>query len=151
MSTSQRWFNQRLMLGRILKNLKSLDDDEDRAPTGEQSVFSDEEALGVAIGVFQAYFVEQALFVHSAENDFKLAATATEASRLREGRRARAQAGTPTEEVPSEKRLEIELQTETQISREAVQTFQLIPVSADMIEQEKDNLARLRSLLTFGD
>jgi len=95
--------------------------------------FTDEEALHVAVSALQSCFVEQALFVNSADKNFRPAAL-----------RAVSRDG-----VGSEKVVEIEIQTETQISREDQPTLRLSPISEDEVEQQKRNVTHLYALATF--
>ena len=110
---------------------------------------TDKEALGVALDVLQAYFVEQPLFVDSAVENFREATVAVARSPslwLSEERKDLAPTG---EGVGSEKVLEIELQAETQISRVDQETLRLQPVSKSTILEQRMNGERLRKLFEF--
>lgn len=111
--------------------------------------FTNEEALQVAMEVLRAYFVEQPFFVNSALDDFAKSGygVPTEgivdrpndaATRRAEGPRG---VGVPKE-------VEIELQTETQISKESDQMFALQPVSEEKLEQQLDQWQIVMELLS---
>jgi hypothetical protein len=127
----------------------------ERTGRGKQRVyrrtvrFSDEEALKMAIDALQACFVEQPLFVKSAKKDFLLAAIGVPDTRSFVLGRERQRAFLTHE--GEEKSVEIELQTETQVLREAQQTFPLDPVAEPLIEQQTENLNELRSLTNFNE
>jgi hypothetical protein len=107
--------------------------------------FTDEEALNVAIDALQACFIEQQLFVASAKRYFAPAAVGGPVDRG--GDQGLLFGG---EGIDRDKTLEVELQTETKISIEAEQTFPLAPTTEQQIDQQRENVSRLRSLTTFG-
>lgn len=112
--------------------------------------FSDEEALRIAIEALQAHFVEQPLFVMSASRHFAAAALGDHVDPWRVTR-AEPQKTVPAETVGAEKALEIEVQTETQISRADEQTVRLTPPAADALKQQRDHIARLLELTRFEE
>jgi len=114
--------------------------------------FTDEEALQVALGALQAYFVEQPLFVRSASENFKRAAVGPPADEVRSLWNDKRYAPIDQQKGSgNEKVLEVELQTETQISRTDEQTFRLMPVSDELLDQQKAHMSRLSKLFIFGD
>src|SRR6266540_2674208 len=106
------------------------------------------EALGVALDVLQAYFVEQPLFVGSAEENFRKAGLNLGASRRRGG--SRESPPVSDEEAGTQKSLEIELQVETQLRKAGDETFRIQPVAKDSIHEQRLNIERLRKLFDFG-
>ena len=112
--------------------------------------FTAEEALEVAVTALQAYFVEQPLFINSTSKNFEPAALSDVRPSLRpSGQQAPATVGVGE---GSEKMLEIELQTETQISGADQPLLRLRSVSQEMIEGQMANVKRLSELTTFdGD
>ena len=112
--------------------------------------FSHEEALQVALDALQAYFVEQPMCVNSVADNF-----------------AKAVVGFPTEhspawpisqeepdsvscgEVGEEKIVEIELQTETQISKTGEETLVLKRTPKEQIDAQRQNIVHLRRLTDF--
>jgi hypothetical protein len=114
--------------------------------------FTHEEALQIALDALQAYFVEQPLFVTSAADSL-----------------AKAAIGVPTGRVPafqrsdykteplllegegSEKAVEIEMQTETQISRTSEKTLPLKRISMELIDAQRRHISLLRELTQFKE
>jgi hypothetical protein len=112
--------------------------------------FTHYEALEVAIQVLRAHFIEIPLFINSAALNFKQAALGVPEQRGG----LPLVGGVESEQLTSKdegenKELEVELQTETQISTPARQTFPLEPVAANLIEEEAENLLSLADLLNF--
>jgi hypothetical protein len=114
--------------------------------------FTDEEALQVALVALQAYFIEQPLFVRSASENFKAAIVGPPDDEMRSlwNDKRYVPIGQP-EGWGDEKVLEVELQTETQISRTEEQTFQFKPVPEEMLDEQKAHVRRLSELFMFGD
>ena len=110
--------------------------------------FTDEEALRIATEGLQAHFVEQPLFITSAARDFAAAALGARADPWRVTL-SEEQAVASTEGVGIGKQLEIELQTETHISRVDEQNIRLLPPAEDVLEQQKLHVERLFDLVTF--
>jgi hypothetical protein len=112
--------------------------------------FTDEEALRIAIEALQAHFVEQPMFVISAARQFAAAALGdrVDASPIV---RAESPKAVATEGVGVEKPLEIEVQTETQISRADEQTIRLTPPAADALKQQQEHVGRLLELTRFEE
>ncbi len=112
--------------------------------------FTHNEALEVAIQVLRAHFIEIPLFINSAAMNFKQAALG-----VPEQRGALPLIGSlesellVTKDEGENKELEVELQTETQISTAARRTFPLEPVAANLIEEEAENLQSLADLFNF--
>ena len=110
--------------------------------------FTDEEALCIATEGLQAHFVEQPLFITSAAHQFAAAALGDRAD-LRRVTSSEAQAVASTEGVGIEKQLEVELQTETQISQANQQNVRLLPPTEDALKQQRLHVERLFELVTF--
>lgn len=112
--------------------------------------FSDEEALRVAVDALQAHFVEQPMFVISAAHQFAAAALGgrVDPSRIP---RAESPKAVATEGVGVDKPLEIEVQTETQISTADEQTVRLAPPAADALKQQQEHVGRLLDLTRFEE
>lgn len=114
--------------------------------------FSNEEALQVAVTALQAYFVEQPMFVEAAAAEFAQAAIG-----IPTGRRRLSQIALEEHEAVSlegrgeRKRVEIEIQTETQISRTGEETLPLLPVARGTIEEQRQQINRLRELMDFKE
>ena len=108
---------------------------------------TDEEALLIVIDSLRAYFVEQPLFANSAIREFTDAALT-----VHPDPRKLASGNPPlesTEGVGLEKQLQVELQTETQISEAGEPTARLSSTSEDVLREQQANLKRLREDLTF--
>ena len=108
---------------------------------------TDEEALSIVINSLRAYFVEQPLFTNSAIREFTDAALAAHIDP-----REFASGAPPlesTEGVGLKKQLQVELQTETQISEAGEQTARLSSTSQDILTEQQANLKRLLEALTF--
>jgi len=108
--------------------------------------YSPAEALDVAIGVLQAYFVETPLFINSALTAFEQAAI---------GASVKSFAGNVERDVSREdegksKEVQIELKTETQISQSDQEVFPLEARPPEEIEKQKENIAQLKKLVTFS-
>jgi hypothetical protein len=112
--------------------------------------FTHEEALQVAMNALQAYFVEQPLFIDEAAKNFAEAGLGAQASgqfqfQISDEEREPVK----IEHLGDEKQIEIELQTETQISRTGEETVSLIRTVKSQIEEQQRNIARLRTLADF--
>jgi hypothetical protein len=118
--------------------------------------FSHEEALQVALDALQAYFVEQPLFVDSAADS--LAKSAIGVPRHNLPSWAFSPAAYAGEREPlslegknEEKAVEVEMQTETQISRTGEETVRLKRVSKEQIGEQRQHIVRLRKLADFTE
>ena len=121
------------------------------ARTYRQKVpYSHEEALAVALDVLQSHFIELPMFINSAAADFEKAAVGVPAD-IRQGQSPiRHEAETVTLKAQGEqKQLQIELQTETQLSPTNEDTLNLGPITEELIEEERATLDRLKDLTTF--
>jgi hypothetical protein len=112
--------------------------------------FTHEEALQIALDALQACFVEQPLFMTSAADSLAKAAIGVPERRMPVFRRNNDE----TEPVSlegegSDKAVEIELQTETQISRTGEETILLKRVSMEQIDEQRWHIAQLRKLTHF--
>ncbi len=112
--------------------------------------FTHEEALHAAIEVLRAYFIELPLIVNSTIENFKSVAlgTATDDLFSESGNAANTPLG-PKGQVGIDKDLEIEIQTETQISRVGQETFPLKGSDRQTIDDQSDHLKQLRQLFDF--
>jgi hypothetical protein len=114
--------------------------------------FSHEEALQVAMDALQAYFVEQPMFVDAAADNLAQSAIGVPAND-----RSVAQVNRQQDEPLSlegrglEKAIEIEIQTETQISRTGDETLPLKRVPKQLIEEQHQQIIHLRDLLDFKE
>ncbi|MCL4552200.1 MAG: hypothetical protein M1305_01395 [Candidatus Marsarchaeota archaeon] len=108
--------------------------------------FTDEEAIQVALGALRAWFIEQPLFVRSAAKNFMRAAVGAPVEPWQTFWRNKGQLqGLSMHGVGSEKMLEIELQTETRVSKADQQTVRLVPVLEGDIKQQKAHLRPARA------
>lgn len=114
--------------------------------------FTTEEALQVALKALNSYFVEIPLFINSAAENFKgsglLASSrpggsSSSQSRIDEGN------GILLTLIQEKKRIEFELQTATQISRNEQETLAISAFETDQIDEQKINLERMQYLLNF--
>ena len=92
--------------------------------------FTDEEALHAAIATLNAHFIEQPSFTNTAIDEFEVAVLDVGANFRREF-------------------LEVEIQTETQISPTDKQTVRLTPTDKGLIDEQKQNIRRLSELVAF--
>lgn len=116
--------------------------------------FSHEEALQVALDALQAYFVEQPMFVTSAADSLAKAANGVPQHDLPSWAYSpAASAGEPEpltlEGTNEEKAVEIEMQTETQLSRTREETIPLKRVPDGLIEEQRLHVTHLRELTDF--
>ena len=112
--------------------------------------YSHEEALAVALGVLRSHFIELPLFINSASMNFEKAAVGIpEASQRQSVATRHVVESITTERAGEPKQLEIELQTETQLSNANEDTLNLEQIPARLIQEEQENLKRLEELTTF--
>jgi hypothetical protein len=112
--------------------------------------YSHEEALAVALDVLQSHFIELPMFINSAAADFEEASVGVPADTRRGQISIRHEAEALTLKDQGEpKQLQIELQTETQLSNTNEDIFNLEPSPEGLIEEERANLVRLKDLTTF--
>lgn len=109
---------------------------------------SEEEALQSAVDVLQAYFIEQPLFVSAAMDNFMPAAVAgpRKESEWPPGKQAVRAVETGRGD---EKRLDIELRAERQITTGGDETQRLHRAKQEELTRQRENVSRLRSLLAF--
>ena len=114
--------------------------------------FTHQEALNAAVDALQAYFVEQPLFENSLLENVADAAIGVPSDVVFawEDNKAMRDALTLMEERQP-KKVEIELQTETQLSSENRETMIVMPVSTEQIAVQRKNIAVIRKLFDFGD
>lgn len=116
--------------------------------------FSHEEALEVALDALQAYFVEQPMFVDSAADSLAKAAIGVPKHNLPNWAYSPSVVAEEPEPLSlegkdEEKAVEIELQTETQISKTGEETLPLQRKPKDQIEQQRQHIIHLRKLTNF--
>ncbi len=111
---------------------------------------TDADALQALVDSLRAVFVEQPLFVNSALMNSRFTAIGLPVQRqLFPSATTSNETSLAYEHVGEDKEVEIELQTETQISQEDEQTMALKQVDEGLIQGQLDNLQRLRHLVTF--
>ena len=114
--------------------------------------YSHEEALSAALDTLQAYFVEQPLFARSVACDFADAAIGVpDEGRSALGLSDEVKAHITLKEQGVEKEIEIEIQTETQISRDREETIRIDRGSKEHIEEQRLQITKLRNLTNFGE
>ncbi len=112
--------------------------------------YSHKEALAVALKVLRSHFIELPLFINSASANFAEAAVGTPRGPQRQPTATRQVVeDITTMGAGAPKRLEIELQTETQLLNANEDVLNLEPVPQGLIEAERANLDRLEDLTTF--
>ena len=109
--------------------------------------FTDQEALHAAIATLNAHFIEQPSFINTAIDEFEDAVLDVGANFRREFFDPLQEESTKV--VPLEKQLEVEIQTETQISPTDKQTLRLMPTDKELIDEQKQNVRRLSELVVF--
>jgi hypothetical protein len=105
------------------------------------------EALQVAIHALTAYFVEQPLLVESCLDNMAHAVLGAKHQRYYWLADKKQPLGIIPNTDNSEKVVQIELRTETQISRPDQETQQLTRVPAKQIQEEQANLTKLREIV----
>lgn len=110
---------------------------------------STKEALAAAADVLQAYFIEQPLFVSSAMDNALPAAVAAPRD-MYELMGAKQATQPPDTGLDVQKILEIELRAETQLSAVGDETYRLQRPNPPELEEQRENMKRLRALLRFG-
>ncbi|SRR6266851_314969 len=109
-----------------------------------------DEALQVALNALAAYFVEQPLFLNSFLDNMAPAILEAPHRPNDSSRIVKKQLlAVSLETKGSEKRTEIELRTETQISEAAEETFALHRLPPDQVQAQVANLDRVRKFATF--
>lgn len=112
--------------------------------------YSHEEAVAVALDVLQSHFIELPMFMNSAAADFEKAAIGVPVDTRRGQTAIRHEAEALNLKDQGEpKQLQIELQTETQLSNTNEDIFNLEPILEGLIEEERANLDRLKDLTIF--
>jgi len=112
--------------------------------------YSHEEALAVALDVLQSHFIELPMFINSAAANFEKAAVGVPADTRRGQSPIRHEAEAVILKAQGEqKQLQIELQTETQLSPTNEDTLNLEPIPEAQIEEERANLDHLKDLTIF--
>lgn len=112
--------------------------------------FTHEEALQIALDALQACFVELPLFMTSAVDSLAKAAIGVPTRRMPIFQRSDDEKEPVSlEGEGSEKAVEIELQTETKISRTGEETIPLKRVSMEQIDVQRRHIAQLRGLTHF--
>lgn len=112
--------------------------------------YSHEEALTVALDVLRSHFIELPLFINSATLNFEKAAVGIPTAPRRPLSNTRYDVESLILQGAGEpKQIQIELQTETQLSNTNEETLNLDPVDEGLIREEQTNLRRLEELTTF--
>ena len=113
--------------------------------------FTHEEALQIALDALQAYFVEQPLFVAAAADSLAKAAIGVPTHR-RSDYQANSEEPEPVslEGQGVEKAVEIEMQTETQLSKTGEETIPLKRMAQEQIDDQRHHIADLRKLTNFA-
>lgn len=113
--------------------------------------YSPEEALQIALEVLRAHFIDQPLFGNSCHDNMEAAALGEEGQRT-------AFSIPLTKLVRTQKTIEIELQTETEIiptgtvlTHDQRETLPIRRVSALDIKQQQDNFDHLKELVDFTE
>jgi len=105
----------------------------------------DQEALFAALDVLQAYLVEQPLFIQSVETNFAGVTVSPRAARSGGTIHTSVAPGA----IQADVAIQIELQTETKISKGGRDVLVLKAPPRERVEEQKGNLARLRQLVDF--
>lgn len=113
--------------------------------------FSVDEALKVAVSALQAYFVEEPLFVDHAIEELTALPVGVPADRwtmvLDDSFQSKS---IELERAGSEKEVEIELITETQLRKSGEEIMPLTRTPIAEIEEQRRNIARLSDLFDFS-
>jgi hypothetical protein len=113
--------------------------------------FTHEEALQIALDALQAYFVEQPLFVASAADNLAKSAIGVPARRTSNFQWSSEEAEPVSLEAEGvEKAVEIEMQTETQLSRTGEETIPFKRVPERLVEYQRFQVTHLRELTDFS-
>jgi hypothetical protein len=113
--------------------------------------FTHIEALQIALDALQAYFVEQPLFINEAADNFAKAAIGRPSMDYGQSRsNSDERELVILERQDNDKQLEIELHTETQISREGDEIFALERIPRQSIEDQQLHIKQLRTLMDFS-
>lgn len=118
--------------------------------------FTHEEALQMALDALQAYFVEQPLFADSAAANLARTVIGVPHNNLSHvAFSAATSKGEPEpvslESENEEKAFEIEMQTETQLSKTAEMAITLKRMPKELIDAQRRHLADLRQLMNFSE
>ena len=113
--------------------------------------YTHEEALGVAVDVLQACFIDLTLCINSTSADFEEAAVGIPKRKPGSTVLGKEEKMLETEAKGKTKLLEIEGKTETQIALEDVHPFRIELTDEKLIDEQKDNLIRLQELTTFNE
>lgn len=108
--------------------------------------YSYDEALRAALKALEAYFIEQPLFASSLNDDFSTAVLG-----LPKRMHQHADSGIDIKTQGTEKSVQVELRTETQISAPVQETFSLHRVATQQIKQQQETLAHLMTLIDFRE
>ncbi|MBN2465422.1 hypothetical protein JXD38_07340 [candidate division WOR-3 bacterium] len=104
------------------------------------------EALQIAVRVLESHFVEQSLCANSIQKSFARSSLGYLNPEVRYNPDT---AWIEEGGMGDAKRVEIELQTETQVVELAEKTHQLAQVADNLIAEQRSNVTRLRELVTF--
>ncbi|MDD2711076.1 MAG: hypothetical protein PHV34_24115 [Verrucomicrobiae bacterium] len=111
---------------------------------------SHEEALQIALNALQAYYVEQPLFASSAADNISKAAIGKPLQKEFTWQKDYKESEPISlDEEGAEKEIEIELQTETQISKTEEETLPLKRMPKEVIDEQQAHIIYLRKLINF--
>lgn len=116
--------------------------------------FTTEEALEVALKALNSYFVEIPLFINSATENFKESSITVSSQPEESSTRSNSvneRSRITLAGVQEKKRIEFELQTETQISRNEQETLPISSFEEEQIDRQRSNLKRIQFLLNFAE
>ncbi len=112
--------------------------------------FTPEEALQTAVEVLRAYFIELPKIVNSTLDDFRAVAVARSVDSWSPFGTDSSEEGTVLEALGVDKDVQIEIETETQITpRGDRQHLALARTLPELIDAQSGNLSRLGALTTF--
>ena len=142
----------------IGKDVSEVDPPLDRRKKGrayrKAVPLTQEEALRIALDVLQAYFVEQPLFVDSIADNFTETAIGVPYQGRQEQvvspfRSTSEREPLSFERINEEKVVEIEMQTEMQLTKTGEETMPLKREPRELIDAQMHNIEDLRRLLSF--
>jgi hypothetical protein len=115
------------------------------------AAFTYEEALQIALDALEAYFVEVPLFIESSTENLKKAAIGIPKRQVDRFATGEERDEVKLEAEDAEKNVEVEIQTETRISKTDQETLLLRRTSRNEIDQQEENVQRLQSLISFKE
>jgi hypothetical protein len=114
--------------------------------------YSAAEALRAAVDILEAYFVESPRIINATLDDFLRAGVGIPEDGWAYLDRGEGKVPAIVEELNAEKNVQIETQTETQITQQTDrQVLPLERIPRELIEDQSTNLERLSTLISFED